>query len=122
MPEFNTITTFEKDNADLVPILWGIPEFIVLQQLCFGENSPYMSSFEWKNSEGNSYIELYINFHDEATYFAWYDEFGAIHDAYATILEKKLVEQGVVLKRYFDGTVLIDPVKSMFMADFVSKL
>jgi hypothetical protein len=121
MSEFITVTTFEKENTDLISILWGIPEFIVLQQLCFGEDSPYMSSFEWKASEGNSYIELYLKFHDEATYLAWYDEFGAIHDAYASILAKKLNDQGVDIQRYFDGTTLLDPVATRFMSDFTSK-
>lgn len=122
MSEFITVTTFEKDNTDLVPILWGIPEFIVLQQLCFNEeNSPYMSSTEWKMNEVQSYIELYINFHDEPTFLAWYDEFGAIHDAYATILKKKLNEKGVDIKRYFEGTTLIDPENTRFISEFTSK-
>ena len=121
MPGFITVTTFEKDNTDLVHVLGVISEFTSLQQLCFGANSPYMSSSEWKMTEGNSYIELYIYFHDESAYLAWQDEFGVIHDAYATILKKKLNEQGVDIKRYFEGTTLIDPDNTLFISEFTSK-
>ena len=121
MPEFITVTTFEKDNTNLVPVLWGILEFAECSRLCFEGNSPYISSSEWKMTEEKSYIELYLKFHDEPTYLAWYDMFGSVHDAYATILKKKLNEQGVDIKRYFEGTTLIDPDNTLFISEFTSK-
>lgn len=122
MTEFKTVTTFEKCNSDVLVILQEIPEFTIIQHVCFPDHSPYISSKKWKVLNNNSYIEVFLNFYDKTAYLQWNNEFGEIHDSMLTVLIKKLEDFGVTINRYVEDPYAMNSLNSFPLTEYNNRV
>ena len=118
---FRTVTTFELPESDIHSILLATPGIDVVSS-CFvlGEN-PYLESFETKTSEDKSYMEVYINFHDEHSYNSWHDQWGSVHDNARSMVYNLLRHAGVSINRYWETSDLAAS-GSKSISEFVSRI
>ncbi len=118
---FRTITTFEKSGEDIVQLVHSVPGMeVVRASFVLGDN-PYVESMQELVSTDNSYVEYHINFHDEASYLSWHDQWKTTHDAPRASAFVLMQINGVAIKRYWETTDLALS-GSLPIENFVSKI
>jgi hypothetical protein len=101
---FRIITVFEKEGTQIESEIWATPGWFKFQQLYLYENNPYMSNLEAKISEDKSYIEYHVDYHDEAAFLAWYEEWKDLYIELRTKVLENLKSRGVQHNVYWPGS------------------
>ena len=121
---FQTITVFEKEGAQVEAEIWATPGWFKISQCFLYENNPYISRLDIKTNPDGSYLELYVDYHTEEAYLAWYDEWKHIHDDLRPKVMENLKSRGIESKLYWPEIQSTIPTYDEVIPidQFVSKL
>lgn len=122
--EFQTVTVFEKEGAQVEAEIWATPGWFKISQCFLYENNPYISRIDAKSNVDGSYFELFVDYHNEDAYLAWYDEWKHIHDDLRPKVIENLKTRGVDSILYWPEANVPAPQheKVLPITKFVSKL
>lgn len=98
---FRIVGTFEKPGSKVIEHMWKNTLYIKLLECYLFEGNPYSVS-DYKLSEDESYIEIYLNYHSEQFYRMWYEEFKDQYTPLIKIVFEQFREQGITPQLYFD--------------------
>lgn len=121
---FQTITVFEKEGAQVEAEIWATPGWFKFSQCFLYENNPYIAKLDQKINEDGSYIEYFIDYHNEEAYLAWYEEWKHIHDELRVKVIENLKSRGIESKLYWPAVDVPPPKDNPVLpiTEFVSKL
>jgi hypothetical protein len=119
---FQTISTFEKPGGQIEAELWATPGWFKFSQCFLYEGNPYIARLDLKSSVDGSYVEYYLDYHDENAYRAWHDEWKHIHDEVRFNCFESLKSRGVQIKLYWPAEELGGRADVQAFDTFVSKI
>ena len=121
---FRIITVCEKEGAQIESEIWATPGWLKFQQFYLLENNSYLCNLDKKISEDGSYLEYYVDYHDEEAFLAWYEEWKDLYDDLRTQVIENLKSRGVQHTVYWPETsfVLIEDPDARQLTQFQSKL
>jgi hypothetical protein len=121
---FRIITVFEKEGAQIESEIWATPGWFKFQQFYLLENNSYLCNLDKKISEDGSYLEYYVDYHDEEAFLAWYEEWKDLYDNLRTQVIENLKSRGVQHTVYWPETsfALIEDPDVRQLIQFQSKL
>lgn len=122
---FQYVSTFEKSGTQIEAELWATPGWFKFSQCWIYENNPYIDKIEAKSSPDESYIEVYVSFHNEDAYKAWFDEWQTVHDELRDKIFENLISRDIKYTIFWPDNATIDSSEKTFvkpLSTFVSRI
>lgn len=101
---FRIISVFEKEGTQIESEIWATPGWFKFQQFYLLENNSYLCNLDKKISEDGSYLEYYVDYHDEEAFLAWYEEWKDLYIELRTKVLENLKSRGVQHTVYWPGS------------------